>query len=114
MLSSARFHLLSSHYLLRELRRTLANRYFSRVAKPEIADWIHSYLWLPGNVVWLPSDIPHVATHRADDFVLATALAAKADYLVTADREILRLRSHEGIPILSPPRFLATLAQSDN
>jgi predicted nucleic acid-binding protein len=113
MLSSGTFHLLSSHYLLRELRRTLTNPYFSRVAKPEVANWVHSLLGLPGTLVWLPPNIPQVATHRADDFVIATALAAKADYLVTADREILCLGSYQEIPIRSPRRFLAAMTQEN-
>jgi predicted nucleic acid-binding protein len=40
-----------------------------------------------------------------DDPIIATAVAAKADYLVTGDRaHLLPLGEHEGIRILSSPR----------
>jgi putative PIN family toxin of toxin-antitoxin system len=41
-----------------------------------------------------------------DDLVLATAMAAQARFLVTGDDDLLVLRTHEGIPILSPRQFL--------
>ncbi|MGH6884966.1 MAG: PIN domain-containing protein [Geminicoccales bacterium] len=37
-----------------------------------------------------------------DDVVLATALAAQADLLVSGDAHLLDLKSYQGIPIVSP------------
>jgi uncharacterized protein len=37
-----------------------------------------------------------------DDTVLALALAARADLIVTGDRDLLSLGSYDGIPILDP------------
>jgi predicted nucleic acid-binding protein len=51
-----------------------------------------------------------VATHPEDDLVLATAVSAHADYLVTGDRKLQRLGSYQGVRILSPREFLAVLA----
>lgn len=59
--------------------------------------------------VQLPPVIPRVATHPEDDLILATAVAGAVDYLVTGDRQLLALGSHEGIPILSPVEFVALL-----
>ncbi len=42
-----------------------------------------------------------------DDRVLAAALAAKADLLVTGDQDLLVLKEFEGIPILTPRECLA-------
>lgn len=47
-----------------------------------------------------------------DDFILATALAAQADALVTGDKDLLVLERVEGIPILSP-RDVLTLLRSE-
>jgi putative PIN family toxin of toxin-antitoxin system len=44
-----------------------------------------------------------------DDVVLATAIAAHAQVIVTGDNDLLILRKHEGIPILSPRQFLEHL-----
>ena len=42
-----------------------------------------------------------------DDMVVATAVAAKAEYLVTGDRKhLLSLRAYEGIQIVTPRKFL--------
>lgn len=44
-----------------------------------------------------------------DDAILATALAAQADMLVTGDKDLLVLGSYEGIPIVTPAECLARL-----
>lgn len=40
-----------------------------------------------------------------DDWILATAVAADADCLVTGDSDLPDLRAHAGIPIHSPASF---------
>ncbi len=44
-----------------------------------------------------------------DDMVLATALAADANAIVTGDKDLLVLQMFEGIPIFSPRECLAFL-----
>jgi hypothetical protein len=51
------------------------------------------------------------ATHPEDDLVLAAAVSAAADYLVTGDRQIRRLGSYQGVTIISPSDSLALLDQ---
>ena len=46
-----------------------------------------------------------------DDWVLATALAGKARAIVTGDDDLLVLRRHRGIRILSPRKFLKSAAK---
>ena len=41
-----------------------------------------------------------------DDWILATALSAEADCIVTGDKDLLVLQSFRGIPILDPRRCL--------
>ena len=63
-----------------------------------------------------PSPKPRPRFRRAfqapdpdDDMVLATAIAAQADVLISGDDDLLCLKSHQGIRILSPRRFLELL-----
>jgi putative PIN family toxin of toxin-antitoxin system len=49
-----------------------------------------------------PSIHRHVPGDPHDDPIVQTALSAKADYLVTADREILDLGKVEDVEILTP------------
>lgn len=44
-----------------------------------------------------------------DDAVLACALAAQADVIVSGDRHLLSLKTYEGIDILTAPRMLGRI-----
>jgi putative PIN family toxin of toxin-antitoxin system len=50
-----------------------------------------------------------VCCDEDDDVVLATALAGKADVIVTGDEDLLVLKKFRGIEILSPRQFLKLL-----
>lgn len=53
--------------------------------------------------------VTSVATHPEDDLVLATAVSAQVDYLVTGDRQLQRLDTFQDVRILSPRQFLTIL-----
>jgi putative PIN family toxin of toxin-antitoxin system len=53
-----------------------------------------------------------VATHPEDDLILATAVSANADYLVTGNRQLQALGSFQGVSIVSPREFLTLLQAS--
>ena len=50
-----------------------------------------------------------VCRDRDDDLVLATAVAARADVIVTGDQDLLVLGAFEGVAIVSPRQFLERL-----
>lgn len=53
-----------------------------------------------------PADLPQDACRDPDDVaILGTAVAARADCLVTGDQDLLSLRRYEGIAILAPRAF---------
>ena len=59
------------------------------------------------------SDVPEITVVRDpnDDMIVACAVAARADYLVTRDRDMLSLGEYEGISIITPEAFLQVLRQ---
>lgn len=57
------------------------------------------------------SDIPKVSRDVKDDKFLATAKAANADYLISADRDLLDLKEYQGIKIITAEDFLNTIEQ---
>jgi predicted nucleic acid-binding protein len=62
--------------------------------------------------------LPHTPGHFVpgdpdDDPVVQTALAAKAHYLVTADKEILKLGKVQGVEILTAAQFADRLAPAN-
>ena len=54
----------------------------------------------------ITATVQGVATHAKDDLVLATAVSASADYLLTGDAKLQRLGSYQGVTILSPRAFV--------
>jgi uncharacterized protein len=50
-----------------------------------------------------------VAAHPQDDLILATAVSAQADYLVTGDRELLALGRYQDVQIVTPREFATIL-----
>ncbi|MBI4492031.1 MAG: hypothetical protein HY690_04490 [Chloroflexi bacterium] len=63
----------------------------------------------------LTAVVQGVATHPEDDLVLATAVSAGADYLVTGDHHLQELGTYRDVTILSPRAFLDLLtAQQDD
>jgi putative PIN family toxin of toxin-antitoxin system len=57
-------------------------------------------------------DLPQIRVvplEPKDDVIVATAIKANADFLVTGDRHLLSLGSHECVRIVSPRQFLDLL-----
>lgn len=80
--------LVVSRHILDELSDTLANPYFSqRLSGDDIARALASVA-TDAVVQPLTISVIGVASHPEDDLVLATALSAGADYLVTGDRRL--------------------------
>jgi putative PIN family toxin of toxin-antitoxin system len=53
-----------------------------------------------------PVDVPRVARDPDDDHVLACALAASAELIVSGDLDLLALTAYERIPIVTPAAAL--------
>ena len=57
-----------------------------------------------------PKALPKpVCRDRDDDLVLATAMAASTDFIVTGDDDLLVLQRYEGVVIMTPRSFLERL-----
>lgn len=59
----------------------------------------------------LVTDVPDVqiVRDRSDDMIVACAIGAGADYLVTRDNDLLVLGRHRHIAIITPEAFLHVL-----
>ena len=58
------------------------------------------------DVVENPPPLQVIEDDPDDNVILSCALGAGADYLVSGDIHLRRLRSHKGIKIVSPSEFL--------
>lgn len=103
------FEIVLSEHILREVERTLANRYFRKLLPPEEATEAVNQLRQEAVVVPISSQVSGIATHPEDDLVLATAVSGQVEFLVTGDRQLLKLQQYEGIRIVNAAEFLAIL-----
>lgn len=110
-----RYEMVISEHILVEVERTLTKPYFSRYLTP--ADQIHAIesLRIDATVVEITVVVQGVATHPEDDLILATAMSGQVDYLVTNDRQLLRLGEYQGVRIVNAGEFLSILdAETSN
>lgn len=103
--------LLSSPVLLAELTHTLNYRKFStRIAQSgmNVEAWVQHYQALVTLVD--PRTVARVVERDPDDdHVIACALTARAEAIVSGDRDLLELGQHHGIAILTAAQALARI-----
>jgi putative PIN family toxin of toxin-antitoxin system len=112
----SRYRLVLSEEILTETAQSLLTKESVRRYAAYLDEDVHGYLaWLL-SVAELVEDVPEltvVPDDPKDDMVVATAVAAEADYLVTGDRRhLLPMKQYRGI-LSSPPRHFLDLIQSD-
>jgi putative PIN family toxin of toxin-antitoxin system len=91
--------MLTSDFILNETREKLIEK-FEYAA--DLADEAVSLLRSRMELV-VPEKLQRqVCRDPDDDNVLATAVSGKCDCIITGDKDLLVLKAHEGINILSP------------
>jgi putative PIN family toxin of toxin-antitoxin system len=104
------YELVLSPAIVREalevLHRPQLRARFPQIAELDIAHIIA--LFKQAQVVE-PQDVPPVSRDPDDDKFLACARAARAEYLVTEDKDLLVLEEYEGTRICQPAEFIALL-----
>lgn len=103
-----RFRLAVSAVILDEYRRVL-NELSEKHASPA-ADSIMDFIRLRANHVEPVAFKNKVCTDGDDDKFLEAAVAARANYVVSGDAALLRLKAHEGIQVVKPAEFLRLLS----
>ena len=99
------FSLISCPFIMKELRRILSKKFRLSnedidLAKEPINEAIRQ-------VIEQNFKITDICRDADDDNIIACAAAAKADYLVTGDSDLLVIRTYQGIKIVTPRDFEA-------
>lgn len=108
---SKTFELCLSPEIISEVQKRLFTRKHLRerygYSDEEVAYFINRLR----NFVTIVSDLPTVQVVRDpnDDFIIATAIKADADYLVARDNDLLTLGAHQNIRIVTPETFSQAL-----
>jgi putative PIN family toxin of toxin-antitoxin system len=99
------FQLILCPGILQEFRRVLRGKF---TAAPEEIRKAVALIQEAAEVVTPgPAPLPGVCRDRSDDAILACALAARADFLVTGDDDLLEVRTFQRIRIVRPRDFEA-------
>lgn len=104
-----KLELATSPALLVELEGILARAKFARQLGKQslsVAGLVLRYAEL-AKLVHPASIVPVVLADPDDDHVLACALAAQADLIVSGDSHLLKLMEYRGIPIIGPAEAVA-------
>jgi putative PIN family toxin of toxin-antitoxin system len=106
---NGKYTVIVSEPILVELERTLQKPYFQQRLTNEQSSRFITLLRKRAILSPITISVHGVATHPEDDLILATALSAKANYLVTGDAKLQKLGTYSGVRILSPRAFLDIL-----
>ena len=94
--------LITSNFILGELRRHLLGKF--KYAPADVQATL-DLLGIKMEVV-IPLPLPEpVCRDPDDDAVLGTAIAGKADCIITGDKDLLVLQQYQTIDILAPAQF---------
>ena len=110
-----RFILAVSEPLMAELASVIPRKKTQRFLPEARGRWLIAMLQARAAFVTPATDFPHCRDPK-DDMIIATAIAARADFIVTTDRDLLgdahliaRLRGEWHIDVVEPAAFLAQL-----
>ena len=111
LLRDSAFELVASRATLEELRRSLGYpkvRKYLTLSDKDLDVWVRS---LGAIAVLVEGRLSRrfVEADPADDVYIAAAIEGLAEYIVTGDRHLLDLESHESIRIVTPRAFLSDL-----
>ena len=102
------FSLLSSPFIMKELRRILSKKF--DLSREDIALAMEPISEAISQVIEHSLKITDICRDTDDDNVITCALAAKADYLVTGDSDLLQIKTYRGVKVVSPRDFEALFA----
>lgn len=106
-------NLFTSAVLLSELEEVLGrDKFAARIMAAALTPRLLTLGYAALASLTKPTPIqPVVLDDPDDDFVLACALSAKAEVIVSGDNHLQKLKEHDGIAILSASEFLAQQSQ---
>jgi len=97
--------------ILEEVAKVLQ---YARIRKKRLYtdEDIHKYITLLGSIGKLITPLPKlraVIRDPNDDMIVACAVKAKAEHIITRDKDLLELGRYRKIEIISPEAYLALL-----
>ena len=98
------FYLFVCPQILKEFEKVLSEKI---KAPQELVEKALKIILEASELIHPTTSLQGVCRDKNDDRILACALSAQADYLVTGDKDLLEINRFEGIKIISPREFEA-------
>ncbi len=98
-----RFILITSLVTISEIAKTLKD-FKIRLSDDMIDDWI-ALIMKNSDIVESVEEIDIIDTDPTDNIFLEAAIAGDADFIVSQDKHLLKLKEYRGIRIISPEKF---------
>lgn len=102
-LARGRFRVVLCDPILAEIHAVLARKFQWRTA--EIDEALREYS-IGTIIVKTPGRLRGICRDPKDDMVIECAVIAGADLIVTGDKDLLAVKTYEGIRVLTPREFL--------
>ena len=106
-------NLYTSAEILQEIRQVLLNKPHIRnryTYSSESVEAFIDYLKAISTIVTQLPEIRVIERDPKDDMIIACAVAASADYIISRDRDLLDLGNYQQIQIVSPEHFIHILS----
>lgn len=104
LLSNEHIELIICDELLDEIRDVTSRTKFSKYFPPKDVESLLEFLQLIGETI-NPKQIVQLCRDKADNYLLALAIEANANYLVTGDQDLLVLKEIQNCRIVDVAEF---------
>jgi uncharacterized protein len=107
-----KYTLLLPHEVIAELNKKLTEKKYlaGRISSEDAQEFTGLLKTVAEEIPAITEEIPRVSRDKKDDYLFAYALVGRADYLVSGDEDLQKVRKVEGVTIVSPAEFLHILA----
>lgn len=101
--AQAKYDIYYSEFILKELKHILLNKFKLNFIEIAGIFRIMEEYYIKGVSA---KEVRHVSRDKNDDYILADALENNVDIIITGDKDLLILKTYEGIKILTPADFI--------
>jgi putative PIN family toxin of toxin-antitoxin system len=102
------FILILSDDIIREFKNTLTKKF--KISSAYISEITSIVTEAASEIIDETTSIARTCRDKNDDMIIACAVSADADYIVTGDEDLLVLKRYKNIVIINPRNFEALFA----
>jgi len=102
------FSLILCNDIIGEFEGVLIKKF--KLSSSEVSEIIEIVSESTSEILKELSPVPNICRDPTDDMIIACAIDAAADYIVTGDEDLLILKNYKNISIINPRNFEALFA----